>query len=182
MSNEDLAPGTTVSSEDLPPLTNIRFSAELCGLHEMTEIDVKERQQKFADSLRAYFSGRVPVGSNMPFIGLDCTNSRTPEVGTVVVGDVLVFLAAEDEVITQACNAYHDPKFPVVFWERMTEENEKARAEKKAERNASAEEYVSAAMKRLEKNRGAKKEPTPSGTEDDPKRAQLLEENPEALL
>jgi len=182
MSNEDPATGTPVSSEDLPPLTNIRFSAELCGLHEMTEIDVKSQQQKFADSLRAYFSGRVPVGSNMPFIGLDCVNSRTPDVGTVVVGDVLVFLAAEDEVIDQACNAYHDPKFPVVFWDRMTEENEKARAEKKAERDARAQEYVSAAMARLEKKQSEKKTPTPSSTEADARRAWLLENDPEALL
>lgn len=182
MSNEDLATGTPVSRENLPPLTNIRFSAELCGLHEMTEIDVKERQQKFADSLRAYFSGRVPVGSNMPFIGLDCTNSRTPDVGTVVVGDILVFLAADDDVITQACTAYHDPKFPVVFWERMTEESEKARAEKKADRNARAEEYVSAAMERLEKKPSEKKEPTPSSTEADARRAWLLKNDPEALL
>lgn len=182
MSNEDLATGTPVSREDLPPLTNIRFSAELCGLHKMDEVDVKERQQKFADSLRTYFVGRVPVGSNMPFIGLDYAESRTPEVGTVVVGDVLVFLAAEDAVIDQACTAYHDPKFPVVFWERMTEESEKARAEKKAERDARAQEYVSAAMGRLEKNRGAEKEPTPSSTEADSRRAWLLENDPEALL
>lgn len=120
-------------------ITRIRFSAELCGYHELKDIDFAARQKAFGDALLGFFKGRVPVGTTAPHIGVNARNSRDEKVGTAVVGDVLIFLGVEGEDAERACNAaVNDPAlrkdFPIFWWEIITEESEKARQAEKARR------------------------------------------------
>lgn len=120
-------------------ITRVRFSAELCGYHELKNGNLPELQKAFGDSLLNFFKGRVPVGNKTPFIGINARNSRDKELGTAVVGDILVFLGVEGEDVERACNAYladeqTKKKYPQVWWEVITEETERRRAEEKQRR------------------------------------------------
>lgn len=120
-------------------ITRVRFRSELCGYHELKDIDFAARQKEFGDSLLSFFKGRVPVGTVAPHIGVDVFNSRDPKLGTAVVGDVLIFLGVDGEDAERACNsALNDQdlrkKFPIFWWEVITEDTEKARRDERARR------------------------------------------------
>lgn len=167
------------------PLTQIRFTTELCEFHQVHGTDLKKKQKEFAESLRNHFLGKVPVGSNMPPIGVGATDSVVPDVGTVVTGDILVFLGAEGDIIDQVCNAYHDPKFPNSYWERMTEESERKRREERAAREERANSYVGArlaAMRNPQPAAPVVDSSQPGVPQEDEEWRRRLAEDPESLL
>lgn len=139
---ETTAPAAPEAAAPRPTeITRIRFTSELGSYGDIQHLDLPKLQGTFRDSLMAYFKGRVPVGTKMPFIGIQVQSSRDKVVGTCIAGSVLVYLGVNGEDAERACNGYMEQDsrkkdHPYTWWEIITEETEKKHAEEKAERRA----------------------------------------------
>lgn len=113
----------------------VRFTTELCGFHQLGEVDVKLAQEQFGKSLVNYFTGRVPFGKEIRYTGLDNVPSKDEELGSAIVGSVTVYIGLpEGEDLDRVCNGYADKKYPYTEWEMHTAQSEAKRAEIRAER------------------------------------------------
>lgn len=155
-------------------ISRVRFSTELFGYGDIAQYDIKHEHEQFGKDLQEFFKGKVPVGKTAPRIGLIIRDSKDPVTGTAVVGDTLVYLGIEGEDLERLCNqCVEDPAFkakhPITWWELITEETEKRRAEEKARRKEYSKGLLdSTETKRAEiKKTNAAKAPTlaaaPSG-------------------
>lgn len=143
-------------------INRVRFTTELCGYGDIGHVDIKQLQSDLADSLEKFFKGRVPVGNKFPRVGVLIRDSRDPKVGTACTGDILVYLGVEGEDLERVCNeCIEDPEFkkrhPITWWELVTDDTEKARAEEKARRKEYSKGLVASVSDKIAANKAASK-------------------------
>lgn len=131
----------------------VRYTTELCGYHEVANVDVKELQKEFADTLTAHFKGRVPFGNKTPFVGVNVQDSADAERGTAIVASVLTYFGVHGEDLERAAATYSHRKFPLTTWEIVNEESEKRREKEKAERKEYSKKLMGTLGERLDKAR-----------------------------
>lgn len=155
-------------------ITKVRFTTELCGYFDLGHIDVKALQEEFADRLKNFFVGRVRVGDKFPKIGVNVQDSRDEVLGTAIVGDILVYLGIEPgEDLERVCDQFvtHEKELfktqgknpPITWWEVITEDTEKARAEEKAARKEYSKGLLAGSSARAEEIKKRARERTASG-------------------
>lgn len=144
---ETAAPAPAPSGPRPEVVTPVRFTTELDGYGNIAHADSPQLQAAFARSLMTYFKGRVPVGKQMPHIGLRIQDSLDKTVGTAIAGSVCVYLGASGDEVTRLCDGYlaeesTKAKYPYTSWEIINEESEKRHAAEKAERKAYSAEML----------------------------------------
>ena len=138
-------------------ISMVRYTTELCGYHEVADVDVKELQKEFADTLVPHFKGRVPFGNKTPFVGVNVQDSADPERGTAIVASVLTYFGVHGEDLERVAATYANKKFPLTTWEIVNEESEKRRAIEKAERKEYSKKLMGSVSERVEKARDTAK-------------------------
>ena len=152
-------------------ISRVRFTSELCGYGEIGDHDVKQLQSDLANSLEKFFRGRVLLGNKFPRVGVQVQDSKDPVVGTACVGSIMVYLGVEGEDMERVCNeCLVDPTFkknhPITWWELVTEESEKRRAEEKARRKEYSKKLMAEASEKIAKGRAdARSRAASSGTQ-----------------
>ncbi|TXH10133.1 MAG: hypothetical protein E6R04_06215 [Spirochaetes bacterium] len=141
-------------------ISAVRFTTELCGYHQLKDVNVKELQEAFATSIEKFYLGRVPFGDKKFMVGVQVNDSKDPVLGTAVCGSVQVYLGVEGEDLDRACRGFiTDPetvkRYPHTTWEPVNDETLTKRAEEKKRRQeysrtlvADAEEKAKSAPRR----------------------------------
>lgn len=136
-------------------ISPIRFTTEICGEHELRDVDTRELQREFADFIEAYYRARkVPFGDKKLAVGADIQDSRDPAVGTAVASTIQVYFGLEGEDLDRACNAFINDegtkrKYPHTWWEPVNESTLRAREERKQARKAYSRGLVASTDEKL---------------------------------
>jgi hypothetical protein len=147
-------------------ISAVRFTTELCGYHQLKDVNVKELQEAFAQAIENFYRGRVPFGDKKFMVGVQVRDSKDPVIGTAVNGSVQVYLGVEGEDLDRACRGFiTDPetvkRYPYTTWEPVNDETLSKRAEEKKRRQEYSRTLVAVAEEKS-KNPPARA-PLPTG-------------------